>query len=131
MHCGVTARSRRAASIIRLNLRSVDAQCPMEESIGAAVTLVVDPEISHSQDSRSMLAILVGRRKRVGAGGGRGGRRGWYDEDRHGGGGRKGGTRGETRNGRADQALRRDGFGFEGWHNVEGGGGRIGGWLSN
>lgn len=37
----------------------------------------------------------------------------------------------ETRNGRADQALRRDGFGFEGWHNVEGGGGRIGGWLSN
>lgn len=44
--------------------------------------------------------------------------------------GGKGGGR-ETRNGRADQALRRDGFGFEGWHNVEGGGGRIGGWLSN
>jgi len=41
------------------------------------------------------------------------------------------GGRGRTRNGRADQALRRDGFGFEGWHNVEGGGGRIGGWLSN
>lgn len=37
-----------------------------------------------------------------------------------------------TRNGRAaDQAFRRDGFGFEGWHNVEGEGGRIGGWLSN
>lgn len=46
-------------------------------------------------------------------------------------GGRGRGRVEETRNGRTDQALRRDGFGFEGWHNVEGGGGRIGGWLSN
>lgn len=96
-----------------------------EESIGAAaaVTLVVDPEIS--QDSRSMLAILPGGEKR---GGGDGGAyRGTARTSARGGRGRKR----ETRNGRADQALRRDGFGFEGWHNVEGGGGRIGGWLSN
>lgn len=78
---------------------------PMKNPPGAAATLGVDPEISRSQDSRSMLAILPS-----------------------GGKGAAGGGRGRTRNG---QALRRDGFGFEGWHNVEGGGGRIGGWLSN
>lgn len=41
-----------------------------EESIGAAATLVVDPEISRSQDSRSMLAILPC--------GGKRGRSGWW-----------------------------------------------------
>lgn len=54
-----------------------------------------------------------------------------YDEEQRQEGKAAGARKRETRNGRADQALRRDGFGFEGWHNVEGGGGRIGGWLSN
>lgn len=45
-----------------------------EESTGASATLGVDPEISRSQDSRSMLAILSGKGTRCGSrveGGGR------------------------------------------------------------
>lgn len=88
---------------------------PDEESVrhgGGAATLV-DTEISRSQrivDLCSQLRARERSRKR--------GRERRVE-------------RGGTRNGRTDQALRRDGFGFEGWHTVEGGGGRIGGWLSN
>lgn len=41
-----------------------------EESVGAAATLVADPEISRSQDSRSMLAIPAGTEEREGGGAG-------------------------------------------------------------
>lgn len=73
-----------------------------EDSVqaGAWVTWDIDLEISHSQDSRRMFAILAHLGK------GRG--NGIVDE----------------KWARRDQALRRDGFGFEGWHNVEGGGGK-------
>lgn len=95
------------ASIIQLNLRR--CTMPMKNLSVRRPLWSSTQKFRHSQDSRSMLAIPVdggkGEGERVRCSGIE---RDWEVSE--------GGQGGETRNGRADQALRRDGFGFEGWH---------------